>query len=96
MLQRAKRAAHGAKRQGDTSFSQRSQRNRSIKFHTVVLDHAVGVSHENKETRGSRTTQWQSIPESFLEVSRSSCGKLPRWRRASDYVVAEYYTAVLE
>ena len=59
-------------------------------------------ANEVRETRGSSitqwfwTTQWQSIPESFLEVSRPSCGKLPHWRRASDYVVAENYTAVLE
>ena len=43
-----------------------------------------------------RTTQWQNIPESFLEISRPSCGKLPRWRRTSDYVVAEYNIAALE
>ena len=40
--------------------------------------------------------QWQSIPESVLEVSRPSCGKLPHWRRSSDYAAAEYSTAVLE
>ena len=51
---------------------------------------------ENRETQGSKTTRWQSIPESFLGVSRPGCGKLPQWRRTSDYAVAEYYTAVLE
>ena len=59
-------------------------------------------ANEVRETGGSSitqwcwTTQWQSIPESFLEVSRPSCGKLPHWRRSSDNAVAEYYTAVLE
>ena len=51
---------------------------------------------ENRETQGSRTTQWHNIPESFLRVSSPSCGKLQHWRRTSDYAVAEYYTAVLE
>ena len=89
-------ACESDKRHRDTSFSQRSQRNSGIKYHTVVLDHAVGGPQENRETRGSRTTQCQSIPESFLEVSRPSCGKLPHWHRSSDYAVAEYYTTVLE
>ena len=51
---------------------------------------------ENRETQGSKTTRWQSIPESFLGVSRPGCGKLPQWRQTSDYAAAEYYTAVLE
>ena len=65
-------------------------------FTQWCLDHAVGVSHENRETEVSRTTQWHSIPESFLGVSRPSCGELPQWHRTSDYAVAKYYTAVLE
>ena len=36
---------------------------------------------ENRETRGSRTTPWQSIPESFFGVSRPSCGKLAQVQR---------------
>ena len=51
---------------------------------------------ENRETRGSRTTPWHSIPKSFFGVSKPSFGKLPHWRRSSDYAVAEYCTAVLE
>ena len=58
-------ACESDKRDRDTPFSQRSQRNRWNKFHTVVLDHAVGVSHENRETEGSRTTQWQQHPRKF-------------------------------
>ena len=59
----------------------------------------------NRETRGSKTTQrcwktsgspWQCIPERFLGISRTSCCKLPHWRRTSDYAVTEYYTVVLE
>ena len=50
---------------------------------------------KDRETQGSRTTR-QSIPVSFLGVSRTSCGKQPHWRRTSDCTVAEYYTAVLE
>ena len=87
---RREAACESDKRDRDTLFSQRSQRNRWIKFH------AVGVSHESRKTEGSRTTQWHSIPESFLGVSRPSCGKLPHWRRTSDYAVAGYCTAVLE
>ena len=46
--------------------------------------------------QGSRTTPWQSIPVSFLGISRTSCGKQPHWRRTSDYAAAEYYTVALE
>ena len=63
------------------------QRDRDLDFPSVT---------EDRETQGSKTTRWQSIPESFLGVSRPGCGKLPQWRRTSDFVVAEYYTAVLE
>ena len=73
-------ACESDKRHRDKSFSQRSQRNSGIKYHTVVLDHAVGGSQENRETRGSRATQWQSIPESFLEVSRAQVQRLRRSR----------------
>ena len=70
--------------------------------HMKQRDRDTRSANEVRETRGSSitqwcwTTQWQSIPESFLEVSRPSCGKLPHWRRTSDYAVAEHYTAVLE
>ena len=67
-------------------------------------------ANEVRETVESSTTQWEdpkrterhgdqgprAVPESFLEVSRPSGGKLPHWHRSSDYAVAEYYTAVLE
>ena len=36
---------------------------------------------KDRETQGSRTTPWQSIPISFLGISRPSCGKQPHWRR---------------
>ena len=51
---------------------------------------------KDRETQGSRTTPWQSIPVSFLGVSRTSCGKQPHWRQTSDYAAAEYYTVALE
>ena len=51
---------------------------------------------KDRETQGSRTTPWQSIPVSFLGVTRTSCGKQPHWRRTSDYAAAEYDTVALE
>ena len=51
---------------------------------------------KDRETQGSRTTPWQSIPVSFFGVSRKSCGKQPHWRQTSDYAAAEYYTVALE
>ena len=51
---------------------------------------------KDRETQGSKTTPWQSIPVSFLGVSRPGCGKLPQWRRTSDHTVADYYTVALE
>ena len=55
-----------------------------------------GVGPRQWEDPMRTERQRQSIPESFLEVSRPSCGKLPHWRRTSDYAEAEHYTAVLE
>ena len=45
-----------------------ARENRWIKHHTVVLDHAVGGSQENRETRGSRTKLEVSVERNTKEV----------------------------
>ena len=65
MQERAKRAAHGAKRQRDPSFSQRSQRNRWIKFHTVVLDHAVAEHPLEQRDTGIKDHAVAEYPRKF-------------------------------
>ena len=55
--------------------------------------HPSATEAKDRETQGS---PWQSIPVSFLRVSRTSCGKQPHWRQTSDYAAAEYYTVALE
>ena len=48
---------------------------------------------KDRETQGSRTTPWQSIPISFLGISRPSCGKQPHWRRHRVSAVNDRWSA---
>ena len=50
-------ACESDKRDRDMSFSQRSHGNRWIKFHIVVLDHAVG-EYPRKFPRSRQTKLW--------------------------------------
>ena len=63
----------------------------------MVLDHAVGVSHENNRhgdqgPRSGRVSQKVSSKSADQVVANNRIGTGP----ATTYVVAEYYIAVLE
>ena len=66
------------KRDRDTSFSKRSQRNRCITYHTVVLDRAVAVSQENRERHGDQGPRSGRVSQ---KVSSKSADQVVRRSR---------------